>query len=855
MKKHFIPLLAFVALVIFPNVVSAQVAPDLGTASSFALFTAIGAFDNVGPTVIQGDIGTNAGAFSGFPLGVVNGSIHVADTYSTQAATDVQTAFAYMSTISCVVPLAVYGGPVSNPQVLTPNSYCVGAATTLAGNLILDGQGNPNALFFLRVSGALTTAEGSTVTVINGASLNNVYWQVTGRVDLGRNSIFRGTLLVDGAINMVEGASLLGRGLSREGAITLDTNTANAPSATPTSSFWLGSRTTDWFTSTNWSDGVPTSTMDAVVPTGTFPYPLIASGSAAARSLIIGGSASLTQSGGSLDVKETIANSGTISATAGNVSLSGTTNQAVGGSGSTQFWGLSVNNAAGTTQAGALSIHGLLALTSGSLTTNNRTLTLLSDATGTAMVVNTAGVVNGTATVQRYLNPSLNPGLGYRHYSSPVQSTTVADLATSGFTPVVNPTYNTQGNTATPFPTVFGFDESRITGASATTQDFEYGYFSPSALSSALALGRGYSVNLDASQKVDLSGTLNNGTVSVGALSRGSQANSGWQLLGNPYPAPLDWSVARQSLPTGVIDAIYVYKSSDQYNGSYQFYQNGFGTLPGGLIGSMQGFFLRVSQPVASFSFLNAWRATAYQDPTFNRPTADTRPSVQLDLVSAQGMHDPAFVYFENGATAGLDDHYDAEKLPNTTGLNLASVAAGTGLAVNGLPLQNATTTVPLTVGVPVTGTYTLRAEALLNLGTTDVYLHDAVTGQNVNLKQQPSYTFSAANAALSSGRFTLSFGPMRPTATKAGFTAASVSLYPNPAHKQFTLLVPAVSGESQAQLTLYNVLGQPVRTATLALPATGAQTSMDVQGLPEGVYVLRVQAGTTTITKQVVVN
>jgi len=516
---------------------------------------------------------------------------------------------------------------------------------------------------------------------------------------------------------------------------------------------------------------------------------------------------------------------------------------------------LTINNSAGVALSTATSVAQVLRLSSGNLTTNSQDLVLLSNAAGTAMVVNSGGVVIGTATVQRYLNPSLNPGLGYRHYSSPVQSTTVADLATSGFTPVVNPTYNTQGNTATPFPTVFGFDESRITGASATTQDFEYGYFSPSALSSALALGRGYSVNLDASQKVDLSGTLNNGTVSVGALSRGSQANSGWQLLGNPYPAPLDWSVARQSLPTGVIDAIYVYKSSDQYNGSYQFYQNGFGTLPGGLIGSMQGFFLRVSQPVASFSFLNAWRATAYQDPTFNRPTADTRPSVQLDLVSAQGTHEPTYVYFENGATAGLDDHYDAEKLPNTTGLNLASVAAGTGLAVNGLPLQNATTTVPLTVGVPVTGTYTLRAEALLNLGTADVYLHDAVTGQQVNLKQQPSYTFAAANAALSSGRFTLSFGPLRPTATKAGFTAASVSLYPNPAHKQFTLLVPAVSGESQAQLTLYNVLGQPVRTATLALPATGAQTTLDVQGLPEGVYVLRVQAGTTTITKQVVVN
>ncbi|RYU78451.1 T9SS type A sorting domain-containing protein, partial [Hymenobacter persicinus] len=211
--------------------------------------------------------------------------------------------------------------------------------------------------------------------------------------------------------------------------------------------------------------------------------------------------------------------------------------------------------------------------------------------------------------------------------------------------------------------------------------------------------------------------------------------------------------------------------------------------------------------------------------------------------------------YFEDGATDGVDDHYDAAKLSNTTGLNLSSLAAGTSLAVNGLPVRNATTSVPLAVGVPTTGTYTLSAEALLNLGTTEVYLLDAVTGQQVNLQQQRSYSFSASNAALLTNRFTLRFGPLRPTSTKNGLTAASVSLYPNPAHRSFTVLVPAVSGVSQARLTLVNVLGQTVRTSLLALPAAGAQTTMDVQDVPLGVYLLHIQAGATTITKKVVVN
>ncbi|WP_211289956.1 beta strand repeat-containing protein, partial [Hymenobacter chitinivorans] len=305
-----------------------------------------------------------------------------------------------------------------------------------------------------------------------------------------------------------------------------------------------------------------------------------------------------------------------------------------------------------TTSFGTLTLSAPVSVTqtvtigsSGNLVLNGNALTLLSSSAGTAMVVNSSsGIVSGnTAVVQRYIDPSLNPGLGYRHYSSPVAAATFADLTTATYSPVVNPDYNTLGNTVNPFPTVYGFNESRIVGTSAATQVFDYGYFSPGSLSETLVRGRGYTGNIDASSLVDLVGTLNTGTLAVGALTRGSQANSGWQLLGNPYPSPLDWKKVRTSLPTGVIDAVYVYKSSDQYGGTYQVYQNGFGTLSNGIIGSMQGFFIRVNQTVNSFSFLSAWRSTTSENPSFNRPTADLRPALQLDLVSSQGTHDPAF--------------------------------------------------------------------------------------------------------------------------------------------------------------------------------------------------------------------
>ena len=195
--------------------------PDLGVDSNFALFTAVGAFENIGATNVIGDIGNNAGVFSGFPEGTVVGTIHCIDAISLQAANDVDVAYNYLSSLTCGT---VIGTTLGNNQILTPDVYCKGDATTLVGNLILDAQGNADALFIIQINGALSTATNSTITLQNAASLHNIYWQVNGAVILGDSSIFRGTIIANGAINLLERATLYGRGLTRAGAISLHNN-------------------------------------------------------------------------------------------------------------------------------------------------------------------------------------------------------------------------------------------------------------------------------------------------------------------------------------------------------------------------------------------------------------------------------------------------------------------------------------------------------------------------------------------------------------------------------------------------------------------------------------------------------
>lgn len=221
MKRVLLIIAAIITVLSFTQLSFGQ-APNLGTTANFSVFTAVGAVNNTGATVIRGDVGTHVGAFNGFPPGTVIGQTHVADAVSAQAAADVEVAYSDLSATSCgTVPVT---SPLGNGQQLNAGVYCLGAASEINGSLTLNGQGNPNSLFIFKINGALTVNTLANIMLTNGASWNNVYWQINGQVDIAANSLFRGTIVANGAINLFEGAFLEGRALSRAGAISLNNN-------------------------------------------------------------------------------------------------------------------------------------------------------------------------------------------------------------------------------------------------------------------------------------------------------------------------------------------------------------------------------------------------------------------------------------------------------------------------------------------------------------------------------------------------------------------------------------------------------------------------------------------------------
>jgi uncharacterized repeat protein (TIGR01451 family) len=197
----------------------------LGTAASFAVLAG-STITNTGPTVITGDLGLSPGtSVTGFPPGQVNGTIHAADSSALQAKADLTAAYddAAARTASATIPTEL-GGTTQAPGVYDSAAGTFG----ITGTLILDAQGDPDAVFIFKAASTLITASASSVSLINGAQASNVFWVVGSSATLGTSSALQGSILALTSITVTAGTTINGRALARNGAVTLDTNTITA---------------------------------------------------------------------------------------------------------------------------------------------------------------------------------------------------------------------------------------------------------------------------------------------------------------------------------------------------------------------------------------------------------------------------------------------------------------------------------------------------------------------------------------------------------------------------------------------------------------------------------------------------
>lgn len=218
---------------------SVQAQVGLGTAGNFAVLAGT-TITNTGPTTITGDVGLSPGsAIVGAASITEHGTFHITDAVAAQAQNDLVTAYNDASGR----PADAVSLPDITGQTLLPGVYQSTSSLNLTGDVTLNGQGNPDAVFIFQVASTLITGSGSRVVLTGSAQACNVFWQVGSSATLGTDSLFRGSILALTSITLTTGTVVEGRALARNGAVTMEANTvtrsacaaAPAPSPSPTS--------------------------------------------------------------------------------------------------------------------------------------------------------------------------------------------------------------------------------------------------------------------------------------------------------------------------------------------------------------------------------------------------------------------------------------------------------------------------------------------------------------------------------------------------------------------------------------------------------------------------------------------
>jgi hypothetical protein len=150
----------------------------------------------------------------------VGGTIHITDGAAALAQASLTAG--YLDAAGRSGGTAVAGDLAGN--TLTAGVYTSTSSLANSGDVTLDAQGNPAAVFIFQITSTLTTGSGSHVVLINGATACNVFWQVGSSATLGTNSVFKGNILALTSIAVTTGVNLEGRALARNGAVTLDSD-------------------------------------------------------------------------------------------------------------------------------------------------------------------------------------------------------------------------------------------------------------------------------------------------------------------------------------------------------------------------------------------------------------------------------------------------------------------------------------------------------------------------------------------------------------------------------------------------------------------------------------------------------
>ena len=613
---------------------------------------------------------------------------------------------------------------------------------------------------------------------------------------------------------------------------------------------WTGAVDTDWNNTANWScNTLPTLDIDVLIPGGLTNYPIINTGNnALAKDLTIEPDASVIVGNIWLQIAGDIYNSGVLNAENGSVSFEGTISQTIpiGAFENDRILNLNVKNTAGVTSQAYIKILNSLKVEKGIFNTGNSLLLVSTEARTAYIDGRGAGQVVGTVRMQRYLPNAF----GYKYFSSPFQNSTVGNLAS--IFPLAD--------TATGFPHFYEYIEDRKDGLGNDLTGWQK-YLDVAA---PLQPGLGYAINPSGAVNplmLELSGNVNNGPIEVSLENNKGTYTNGFNLVGNPYPSPIDWDMMVPSL-TGIDNAVYFFAATagDRYTGTYTSYIDGLSTdgRSSSIIPSMQGFFVRVSDPgsgnypaTAQLEFANTVRTGNQQTQQYYQ--AQKKNGVSKIRITAgfkgEEASDATLLYFKNGATPNFEKTLDAQKLLNTA-VEVPSFYSLSSkrekLAINAIPQFNSERLqIPLGITAAKSGEMLLRLSEVSNTSPfLHIYLRDSKKKLLTEFIESATYTFTAQKGE-NDDRFALLFSSEKLTEAQMVLATQDFSVYTK--DKEIIVKLNLLNN-AKGKISISNVSGQLLQSKT----GFGTEEVRFSRNFVEGVYLVTLETEKEKYTRKI---
>lgn len=539
-------------------------------------------------------------------------------------------------------------------------------------NVTLNGVGGVTLSRNTTITGTLTLATGTLTVGSNTLTLNGSISRTSGNIDASNATatvVFSGSssqsipdgtftgninnLTVNNSNGLTNNQSVIIAGTLTLTAGVFDANNVTTLNSTSSLIYNGGSMI-------NYT--IPTSLNNFTLPTGT-----------TALSNDISLSGNLNLGSNTLDIgSNTLTINGDITRTTGSIKTNGGKLILEGTSSSTLHFDqttdgttnklkdLTINRTGATVTLGnklQIAHNGTVTVTAGTLAASGN-LVLTSTLGGTARIAELAAgaAVSGNVEIQRYMVGGASSQRGWRYMSSPVASSTYAQLIDDIF--ITGPGgasngFDWTGNSSS----VMTYEESSSRGWKNITSPSNT--WNPGK--GAIVFFRGDRTQTSSitntnvapnSFALDYSGNINSGSFTINLdydNTTGVAANQGWNLIGNPYPSQIDWDLVTKT--SGVNSHYYLINPTSK----------NYLSANTGIIAIGQGFFVQVNASGQSVSFEENDKTSSNGTAYFKTATNPITIKMHLDSV----QNDVAKIFFVTGASKNYLFTEDAIKLNN----------------------------------------------------------------------------------------------------------------------------------------------------------------------------------------------